>query len=183
MKPGACGSRRATTSKPMRNATRPRSIHRSARALLAASRSGPFVRSSVHSTRDDGFLWPEWPLAAAAFDPAGNDSGSWIEPSVSAAGPGCRISVDLTSRSQPVATAGTSTKPGRAATFAGTNFLPHQEPIMMSGGRDHSPGRRCGPWHSCAQQAPEKHRRRRRPRSTRTPSARPEIIGSSHSSK
>src|SRR6185437_6439727 len=54
-------------------------------------------------------------------------------PSVSAAGPGCRISVDLTSRSQPVATAGTWAKPGRAATLAGTNFLPHQEPMMMSG--------------------------------------------------
>src|SRR5664280_56907 len=54
-------------------------------------------------------------------------------PSVSAAGPGCRISVDLISRSQPVATAGTWEKPGRAATRAGTNFLPHQEPIMISG--------------------------------------------------
>src|SRR6185437_1431676 len=54
-------------------------------------------------------------------------------PSVRAAGPGWRISVDLISRNQPVATAGTWVKPGRAATLAGTNFLPHQEPMMMSG--------------------------------------------------
>src|SRR3979490_2378851 len=43
------------------------------------------------------------------------------------------MSVDLISRSQPVRTAGTSAKPSRAATFSGTNFLPHQEPTMMSG--------------------------------------------------
>ena len=54
-------------------------------------------------------------------------------PSVSAAGPGCRISGDLISRSQPERTAGMASKPSRAQTFAGTNFLPHQEPTMMSG--------------------------------------------------
>ena len=54
-------------------------------------------------------------------------------PSVSAAGPGCRISDDLISRSQPSRTAEISAKPGRAATRTGTNFLPHHEPTMMSG--------------------------------------------------
>src|SRR5262249_22482574 len=54
-------------------------------------------------------------------------------PSVNAAGPGCRMSGDLISRRKPSRTAGTSAKPGRAATLAGTNFLPHQEPTMMSG--------------------------------------------------
>ena len=62
-------------------------------------------------------------------------------PSVSAAGPGCRISGDLISRSQPSRTAGIVSKPGRAATFAGTNFLPHQEPMNDIGrGLDHRTG-------------------------------------------
>jgi hypothetical protein len=93
-------------------------------------------------------------------------------PSVSAAGPGCRMSVDLTSRSQPVATAGTSAKPGRAATLAGTNFLPHQEPMMMSGAAgDHVRlATRCGPWRSCAPPVAGTPRCRRRPRSVPTPS-------------
>ena len=34
MKPGACGTSLATTSKPIRNATRPRSIQRPVRALF-----------------------------------------------------------------------------------------------------------------------------------------------------
>ena len=41
--------------------------------------------------------------------------------------------VDLISRRKPSRTAGMASKPGRAATFAGTNFLPHHEPTMMSG--------------------------------------------------
>ena len=52
---------------------------------------------------------------------------------MSAAGPGCRIRGDLISRSQPFRTAGIASKPGRAATFDGTNFLPHHDPMMMSG--------------------------------------------------
>ena len=60
-------------------------------------------------------------------------AASASSPSVSAAGPGCRISGDLISRSQPSRTAGMASKPGAGATFAGTNFLPHQEPTMMSG--------------------------------------------------
>ena len=106
-------------------------------------------------------------------------------PSVSAAGPGCRMSGDLISRSQPFCTAGIASKPGRAATLAGTNFLPHHEPMMMSGaaaitafGRDDALGR--GLLHV------------RVPGNTSTPPAisissdtqrMPEIIGSSHSSK
>ena len=56
-------------------------------------------------------------------------------PSVSAAGPGCRISGDLISRRKPSRTAGMASKPGRPANLAGTNFLPHHEPITMSGAR------------------------------------------------
>ena len=48
-------------------------------------------------------------------------------------GPGCRISGDLTSCSSPSRTAGTSANPVRAATCSGLNFLPHHEPMMMSG--------------------------------------------------
>jgi hypothetical protein len=32
-------------------------------------------------------------------------------------------------------TAGISPKPGRVATFSGRNFLPHHEPMMISGRR------------------------------------------------
>ena len=60
-------------------------------------------------------------------------ASSASRPSVSAAGPGCRISGDLISRRNPSRTAGIVSKPGRAATFFGTNFLPHHEPRMMSG--------------------------------------------------
>ena len=56
-------------------------------------------------------------------------------PSVSAAGPGCRMIDDLTSCSSPSRTAGTSAQPGRAATARGLNFLPHQEPKIRSGAR------------------------------------------------
>ena len=56
-------------------------------------------------------------------------------PSVSAAGPGCRMIDDFTSCSSPSRTAGTSCQPGRAATERGLNFLPHHEPKMMSGAR------------------------------------------------
>jgi len=44
-------------------------------------------------------------------------------PSVSAAGPGCRIRVDLISRSQPVATAGTWAKPGAGGDLGWDEFL------------------------------------------------------------
>jgi hypothetical protein len=110
------------------------------------------------------------------------DSAS--SPSVSAAGPGCRISGDLISRSQPVRTAGIASKPARAMTFAGTNFLPHQEPTMMSGAaaitsrgatmrslaflRSASSGKTSVP--PAVSISSETH-------------LRPEIIGSSHSSK
>jgi len=56
-------------------------------------------------------------------------------PSVSAAGPGCRMFGDLISCSAPSRTAGIAPQPGRAATFSGRNFLPHHEPRMMSGAR------------------------------------------------
>ncbi len=56
-------------------------------------------------------------------------------PSVSAAGPGCRISGDLISCSSPSRTAWIAAQPGRAATRSGRNFLPHHEPMMISGSR------------------------------------------------
>ena len=66
-------------------------------------------------------------LAAAALELrrpfARRCATSASSPSVSAAGPGCRISGDLISRSKPSRTAGIASKPGRAATFAGHEFL------------------------------------------------------------
>ena len=63
-KPGACGTSRATTSNPIRNATRARSIHRSARVLLAciAVRSLCGSNLSLHSTGDAEILSPEMAL-------------------------------------------------------------------------------------------------------------------------
>src|SRR5439155_688068 len=54
-------------------------------------------------------------------------------PSVSAAGPGCRMMGDLISGSSRSRTAGMSAQPDRAATLSGRNFLPHHEPMMISG--------------------------------------------------
>src|SRR5438034_1095901 len=70
--------------------------------------------------------------SAAARHPS-TMATSASSPSVSAAGPGCRISADLISRKKPDRTAGIAPKPGRRATLAGTNFLPHHDPMMMSG--------------------------------------------------
>src|SRR5690348_9266768 len=46
-----------------------------------------------------------------------------VRPSVSAAGPGCRINGDLISCSAPCFTAGMRSKPGLLASFSGRNFL------------------------------------------------------------
>ena len=48
-------------------------------------------------------------------------AASASRPSVNAAGPGCRMSQDLISCSSPLATAGTSAHPGRAATLNSTS--------------------------------------------------------------
>ena len=56
-------------------------------------------------------------------------------PSVSAAGPGCRISADFTSYTWPPATAGISPHPGLATTRSGRNFRPHHDPMITSGAR------------------------------------------------
>src|SRR5262249_18065483 len=58
---------------------------------------------------------------------------SAARPLVSAAGPGCRINGDLISCIAPYFTAGMRSKPGLLASFSGRNFLPHHEPIMISG--------------------------------------------------
>jgi hypothetical protein len=58
-------------------------------------------------------------------------ASSAARPSVSAAGPGCRINGDLISYNAPYFTAGMSSKPGLWASFSGRNFLPHHEPNDM----------------------------------------------------
>ena len=105
-------------------------------------------------------------------------------PSVSAAGPGCKMIVDLISRRKPSRTAGIASKPGRAATFAGTNFLPHHEPTMMSGFASiTAPGNRM---RSLALFSHDKFLNVSMPPAVSISSdtqPMPEIIGSSHSSK
>ena len=105
-------------------------------------------------------------------------------PSVSAAGPGCKIRGDLISRSQSLRTAGMASKPGRALTFAGTNFLPHQEPMMMSGDAAMTS---CGvTMRSVADFILESSGKTSAPPAISISSETqrmPEIIGSSHSSK
>ena len=54
-------------------------------------------------------------------------------PSVTAAGPGCKISGDLISITRPFRTAGIASHPGRSRIFLGTTFLPHHDARMMSG--------------------------------------------------
>jgi hypothetical protein len=54
-------------------------------------------------------------------------------PSVSAAGPGCRISADLISTMRSLRTAGIASQPDRCRILSGTTFLPHQEARMTSG--------------------------------------------------
>ena len=123
---GACSRRRAATSKPIRNSTSSRS-GRSRRGRIAGLRSRRSLSSSSivrarqystsggemrHATRADGRL------AHSATMPS-----SASRPSVSAAGPGCRISVDLISRRKPSRTAGIASKPGRAANFRRHEFL------------------------------------------------------------
>ena len=54
-------------------------------------------------------------------------------PSVSAAGPGWRISGDLISTIRPSRTAGMASQPGRRLILSGTTFLQHQEARMRSG--------------------------------------------------
>src|SRR5205807_1103308 len=78
-------------------------------------------------------LDPALPATSAAARHSSTMRTIASSPSVSAAGPGCRISADLISRKKPARTAGISPKPGRLPTLAGTNFLPHLDPIMMSG--------------------------------------------------
>lgn len=46
-------------------------------------------------------------------------------PSVSATGPGCRMSGDLISTIRPSSTAGIDNQPGRDAMRDGTIFFPH----------------------------------------------------------
>src|SRR5882757_7178629 len=59
-------------------------------------------------------------------------------PSVSAAGPGCRISADLISTMRSLRTAGISFQPGRFLIRSGTTFLPHHDARMTSGAAAHT---------------------------------------------
>ena len=54
-------------------------------------------------------------------------------PSVSAAGPGCRISADLISTMRLLRTAGISFQPGRYLILSATTFLPHHDARITSG--------------------------------------------------
>src|SRR5258708_2241944 len=54
-------------------------------------------------------------------------------PSVSAAGPGWRISGDLISTMRLLRTAGISFQPGRCRILSGTTFLPHHDARMTFG--------------------------------------------------
>src|SRR5258705_12365186 len=54
-------------------------------------------------------------------------------PSVSAAGPGCKIRADLISTMRSLWTAGISFQPGRFLILSGTTFLPHHDARITSG--------------------------------------------------
>src|SRR6202035_1505242 len=88
-----------------------------------------YVGSNFQEPNNDRFTGPASQQAPATM------AESAARPSVRAAGPGCRISGDLISWSAPRCTAGMRSKPGRLTTFSGRNFLPHHEPMMMSGAR------------------------------------------------
>ena len=62
---------------------------------------------------------------------------AWIchTPSVRAAGPGCRMYVDLISKTLPLRTAAMASHPGRRLTVSLLTFMPHHEAIMTSGSR------------------------------------------------
>jgi hypothetical protein len=63
-----------------------------------------------------------------------DDGPKHFSPSVNAAGPRLQTDRRFDSYSAPFRTAGICSKPARAASFSGRNFLPHHEPMMMSGG-------------------------------------------------
>src|SRR5882757_2221154 len=54
-------------------------------------------------------------------------------PSVSAAGPGCKINGDLISTMRLLRIAGISFQPGRCLIRSGTTFLPHHDARITSG--------------------------------------------------
>src|SRR5260370_42640788 len=75
-------------------------------------------------------LCPPYVIVGASGQSAATIASS---PSVSAAGPGCRISADLISTMRPLRTAGISLQPGRFLILSGTTFLPHQDARITSG--------------------------------------------------
>src|SRR4029077_10185633 len=82
--PAACGSRRAATSKPIRNATSSKSIQKSARVLFGCIVEVLYAVRAVHSTIGrkftTGFAGVHSRAQRPAFlGPFGNDSGQLIE--------------------------------------------------------------------------------------------------------
>src|SRR5262245_59250046 len=86
--------------------------------------------AASHVPHESGLTFPLDAFAQRAMIACNASS-----PSVSAAGPGCRIKGDLTSCNCASRTAGITFHPARAATFSARNFLPHHEPMMRSGAR------------------------------------------------
>ncbi len=122
---------------------------RAADALHHVRRPGPDRGLRLHGGRDGEIAAPlislsimlsenRFALFGMMLLPFADDRNDGIEAIGERGGPRLQDQGDLISRSQSLRTAGTASKPGRALTFAGTNFLPHQEPMMMSGAaRDH----------------------------------------------
>src|ERR1700712_4720140 len=73
------------------------------------------------------------PLALAPQDDGHSAVIIASSPSVSAAGPGCRINGDLISTMRLLRTAGISFQPGRCLILSGTTFLPHHDARIRSG--------------------------------------------------
>jgi SAM-dependent methyltransferase len=139
----------------------------------------PVTRSLEDAEIKRSSVWRFKALAAASMI-----RRSAAKPSVRAAGPGWRMIGLLISWSAPACTAGRASKPGRAATWAGTKRLPHQEPTITSGA--------AAITSSGVTKRPRASGARERSANTSTPPAistssetqrMPQIMGSFHSSK
>src|SRR6478736_6289782 len=74
--------------------------------------------------------------AAPQDDGSGSGQSAFTiasNPSVNAAGPGCKIRADLISTMRSLRTAGISFQPGRFLILSGTTFLPHHDARITSG--------------------------------------------------
>ena len=96
----------------------------------ASHRQAYTRRPRQETNRVDGFVdgaqQISWPPRASAATIASR-------PSVSAAGPGCRMSGDLISKMRPSRTAGMASQPRRRRIRSMATFLPHHEARITSG--------------------------------------------------